>query len=57
MRSRRWVVAGALLLALALAGCGPYAREVTNSNRGVNGSSVVTTNSIKPLNGGGTANP
>lgn len=39
MRSRKLIAA--LLFALALTACGPQAREITNTGRGVNGSSVV----------------
>jgi hypothetical protein len=40
------MAAGALALTLLLAGCGPYAREITNTGRGVNGSSVTSTDSV-----------
>jgi hypothetical protein len=53
---RRFVVAIALLGALALGGCGeyrsvvnpvgPFGRETTNTSRGTNGSSVTSTGSV-----------
>jgi ABC-type uncharacterized transport system auxiliary subunit len=41
----------ALLLALALAGCGPEAPEIHNTNRGINGSSMVHEDNKNHLGG------